>query len=329
MNLPHPFNENFSTTRWLTKEKPAIKTNTEDKFETVLFLPEGESRQGEGGLRTQGCFKTSLPNKPLITVITVIFNGEKFLEETIQSVINQTYDNVEYIIIDGGSTDGTLDIIRQYEHAIDYWISEKDSGMYDALAKGLQLATGHVLAYINAGDYYHKCCFEIVYECFSKSDVNWLTGYSVLYNEKSQIYDYWLPGSYRRNLITAGAYGRLLPHIQQESTFWSAPLNRKIDLMALSKYKLAGDHFIWSQFALYEELQIVRAYLGGFKVHEGQLSSSSNNYNAEVDLHRKKMAPLDFIYVLIDKIVMLLNDGIKCRLNKRIITFDYYEKKWK
>ena len=107
--------EGYSTTRLLTQEKPQIINTPEDKFETVLFLPEGENRKGEGGLRTKGYFKKSFDDKPLISIITVVFNGEKYLEETIQSVINQTYSNVEYIIIDGGSSDGTIDIIKKYE----------------------------------------------------------------------------------------------------------------------------------------------------------------------------------------------------------------------
>jgi hypothetical protein len=71
-------------------------------------------------------------NKPLISVITIVFNGEIFLDKTIQSVINQSYENIEHIIIDGGSSDGTLEIIRKYEQHIDYWNSEKDNGVYDA-----------------------------------------------------------------------------------------------------------------------------------------------------------------------------------------------------
>lgn len=147
-------NRSYSTTRTITLEQPIVEKQPTDTFETVLFLPEGEGRQGEGGLRTQGYFKLSLLDKPLITVITVVFNGAKHLEETILSVINQTYDNVEYIIIDGGSTDGTLDIIRQYEHAIDYWVSEKDGGIYDAMNKGIQLATGESIGIINSDDWY-------------------------------------------------------------------------------------------------------------------------------------------------------------------------------
>lgn len=147
--------EGYSTTRLLTKEKPEIINTPEDKFETVLFLPEGENRKGEGGLRTKGYFKKSFDDKPLISIITVVFNGEKYLEETIQSVINQTYSNVEYIIIDGGSSDGTLDIIKKYEERIDYWVSEKDNGIYDAMNKGIDIASGEWLNFMNAGDSFY------------------------------------------------------------------------------------------------------------------------------------------------------------------------------
>jgi glycosyltransferase involved in cell wall biosynthesis len=91
--------------------------------------------------------------KPLISIITVVFNGEKHLEQTIKSVINQTYENIEYIIIDGCSTDGTLDIIRKYEKQITYWISEPDEGIYDAMNKGWVIAdnNSHIL-FLGAGD---------------------------------------------------------------------------------------------------------------------------------------------------------------------------------
>jgi glycosyltransferase involved in cell wall biosynthesis len=136
-----------------TLEKPK---SINDTVQALLFLPEGQDRKGSGGLRTQGDFKKLYDDKPLITIITIVYNGEKYLEETIQSVINQTYDNVEYIIIDGGSTDGTVDIIRKYEHAIDYWVSEKDHGIYDAMNKGIFLATGEWINFMNAGDLFYN-----------------------------------------------------------------------------------------------------------------------------------------------------------------------------
>jgi glycosyltransferase involved in cell wall biosynthesis len=119
-----------------------------------LFLPPHPRRQDEGGLRTKGYFKKSCNDKPLVSIITVVFNHHEYLEQTIQSVLNQTYDNVEYIIIDGGSTDGTIDIIRKYEQAIDYWVSEPDSGIADAWNKGILASTGDIIGLINSDDWY-------------------------------------------------------------------------------------------------------------------------------------------------------------------------------
>jgi len=145
----------YSTTKLVIQEKLEIVNNPENKFKTVLFLVEDEGRKGEGGLRTKGYFKKSFEDKHLISIITVVYNGEKYLEETIRSVINQTYDNVEYIIIDGGSSDGTLDIIKKYEDQIDYWISEKDKGIYDAMNKGVDVVSGEWINFMNAGDMFY------------------------------------------------------------------------------------------------------------------------------------------------------------------------------
>lgn len=93
-------------------------------------------------------------DSPLITVVTVVFNDVQHIEETILSVVNQTYPNIEYIIIDGGSTDGTVDIIKKYEERIAYWVSEPDKGIYDAMNKGIQKAMGEWINFMNAGDVY-------------------------------------------------------------------------------------------------------------------------------------------------------------------------------
>lgn len=156
--------KNYSTTKLVVQDKPEIIKNADDKFEIVLFLPEGEERKGEGGLRTKGYFKKSYEDKPLISIVTVVYNGEKYFEETIQSVINQTYDNVEYIIIDGGSTDGTLDIIKKYEDRVDYWVSERDSGIYDAMNKGIDLASGDWINFMNGGDLFSS--YQIIKKIF-------------------------------------------------------------------------------------------------------------------------------------------------------------------
>jgi len=106
-----------------------------------------------GGLRVLGGdVRTS--DGPLITIITVVFNGAATLEHTILSVVEQTYKNIEYIVIDGGSTDGTLNILRKYEDKIDFWVSEKDAGIYDAMNKGIALATGEYIGLLNSDDFF-------------------------------------------------------------------------------------------------------------------------------------------------------------------------------
>jgi len=109
-------------------------------------------RKLEGGLRIK---KNKFFNKkPLFSIITIALNDARNIEETILSVINQTYKNFEYIVIDGGSTDGTLDIIKKYNNKIDYWVSEKDGGIYPAMNKGVSLANGEIINMMNCGDLY-------------------------------------------------------------------------------------------------------------------------------------------------------------------------------
>jgi len=94
----------------------------------------------------------------LISVITVVFNSKDLIRDTIESVLQQTYDRIEFIIIDGASTDGTADIIKEYDHRIDYWYSETDSGIYDAMNKGIRASTGDYLIFLNAGDTFATKC---------------------------------------------------------------------------------------------------------------------------------------------------------------------------
>lgn len=133
-------NGEYATTRKLFWRKADSET------QTLTFC------QDSGGLRSKGFCKTSLPDKPLITVIIPVFKGVQHIEQAINSVINQKYDNVECIIIDGGSTDGTLDLIRMFDDRIDLWLSEPDKGVYDAMNKGAMLAAGDWLFFMGSDD---------------------------------------------------------------------------------------------------------------------------------------------------------------------------------
>ena len=124
---------------------------------TKLTVPShlNDSVNDEGDYRRAcGELKSSHTAKPLVTIITVVFNGATTIEQTIGSVIEQTYENIEYIVIDGGSTDATLDILRKYEDHIDKWVSEKDAGIYDAMNKGIALARGDYIGMLNSDDFF-------------------------------------------------------------------------------------------------------------------------------------------------------------------------------
>jgi glycosyltransferase involved in cell wall biosynthesis len=108
---------------------------------------------------------------PVISIITVVYNGEKHLEQTIRSVLDQTYDRIQYIIIDGGSTDQSVKIIKQYEKFLHYWISEKDKGISDAFNKGIAKATGEIIGIINADDWYESGALERVAAEMGEADV--------------------------------------------------------------------------------------------------------------------------------------------------------------
>ena len=118
----------------------------------------------------------NLKNKPLISIVTVSFNSEKTIRDTFKSILNQTYKNIEYIVVDGASKDTTVDIIKEYEGKfIDKnisfkWISEKDNGIYDAMNKGIDLANGEIIGLLNSDDWFEKDALEKVVREYKKSD---------------------------------------------------------------------------------------------------------------------------------------------------------------
>lgn len=121
----------------------------------------------EGGLRTRGVQKRASPGLPLISIITVVYNGATHLEQAINSILGQSYSNIEYLIIDGGSYDESLEIIKRYDEFIDYWITESDKGIYDALNKGLSLIKGDVIGLLSADDYYEPDALLLVANAFA------------------------------------------------------------------------------------------------------------------------------------------------------------------
>jgi len=125
---------------------------------------------------------------PSVTIVTVVYNDAENIEKTLLSVISQNYPNLEYIVIDGGSTDGTVDIIKKYESRIHRWISEKDAGIYDAMNKGIDLASGQWINFMNANDqFYNSTTIDEVFKDFPE-DADFIYGYFIRRKEEGDEY---------------------------------------------------------------------------------------------------------------------------------------------
>ncbi|TFH33372.1 MAG: glycosyltransferase [Deltaproteobacteria bacterium] len=272
-----------------------------------------------------------------ISIITPCRNAETFLAETIQSVVGQRGDfEIEYTIVDGGSTDRTVEVVERHARDLESGrietycrgvsldcLSEKDEGMYDALAKGLRRAGGEIVAYINSDDFYLPNAFSTVTDIFSRyADVEWLTGMPVCYNEKGQITDTFLPLGYDGDLIRKGVFGRMVPHIQQESTFWRAGLMRQLDFEELRRHRYAGDFYLWSRFSRSADLHVVQSCLAGYRTRSGQLTGRMDLYEEEF---RRIAVPGTVIDAVRGKLLRKLNDVLsnkyKRKIGKRMIQF--------
>ena len=127
--------------------------------------------------------------KPKISIITPCFNAIEYIEQTITSILNQGYSNLEYIIIDGGSTDGTVEIIKKYENQISYWVSESDKGQSHAINKGIEKATGDVFNWVNADDYLEDGVLEMVGKCFQDSSINMVCAKTIFIRPDGSMYE--------------------------------------------------------------------------------------------------------------------------------------------
>lgn len=222
------------------------------------------------------------------SIVTPNYNTAEYLEETINSVISQDGPfEIEYIVMDGGSTDNSKRIIEKYAKKLkssdrisfDYYV-KRDKGMYDAICNGFAKSTGEIMAWINADDKYQKGAFNKINDAFKNRKILWIKG----------ITDYILEGGYigkgrrykySRKLIQKGVYGILGPFIQQDSVFWRRELWNHVDSKEIASYKLAGDFRLWQLFSQYSRLVSINEHISYFRKHENQKSLQIEKYLRE------------------------------------------------
>jgi hypothetical protein len=201
------------------------------------------------------------------------------MDEAMRSVLEQPYPDVEYVVIDGGSTDGTVDVIKKYADRLAYWVSEKDAGHFDALHKGFARTSGEVMAFINSDDKYCPWAFQIVGEIFAKfPQIDWLTTmFPLLWDADGRATHCRYTEGFSREGFLRGENlrannGSFSTHwIQQESTFWRRSLWEKAG-GRVDRTTIAGDFELWARFYQHAELYAVNTPLGGFRWHGDQVT---------------------------------------------------------
>ncbi len=216
---------------------------------------------------------------PRITIITPSYNQGRFIEDTISSVVSQEYPELEYLILDGGSTDNSLQIIRQYARKfpkIIKWKSEKDKGQVDAINKGLRAATGEIIGYLNSDDYYLPGTLHKVARELTNHPRNlWLTGfYKVLHDNQPPRNTLVATYVHFSLLLYSRSLQLILNMIPQPSTFWRKTAVEKIGLFN-PKYKFAFDYDYWIRLSKLSRPIIIKMYLSVFRRHPGAKSSIS------------------------------------------------------
>lgn len=213
---------------------------------------------------------------PKISIITPSYNQGKFIGETIDSVLSQNYKNLEYIVIDGGSTDKTIKILKSYGSEIK-WISKKDRGQAHAINKGLKQATGDILCYLNSDDLLVKNSLNIVAKEFNKDNTNWLIGdYQIIDQKGSRIRNQSFIESYKRFLLKHYSPSLLKianNFIPQPSTFWSRDAFEKVGIFN-QNLKYTMDYDYWLRMSAFFKPTIITNKLSKFRLHDNSKSTT-------------------------------------------------------
>ncbi|KAF0110513.1 MAG: Glycosyl transferase family 2 [Chloroflexi bacterium] len=218
---------------------------------------------------------------PKISIITPTLNQARFIEETIKSVLSQNYSDLEYIVIDGGSTDGTQDILEKYNGLLS-WVSEHDNGQVDAINKGLRMATGDVVAYLNSDDIYTPNTLLTIGTFFqTRPEAQILTGKCINVdfngNETRSVItkykNFWLRVG-NDNIL------KIMNYVSQPATFWRRSLLDSIGLFD-PEYRFAMDYDYWLHIAQFHKIHFLDRYLAKFRIYPTSITSSDSKKQFE------------------------------------------------
>lgn len=257
---------------------------------------------------------------PKISIITPTLNQAQFIEETILSVLTQRYPNFDYIVIDGGSTDGTLDLLKKYQNHLN-WISEKDHGQVEAINKGIKLSTGDIIAYINSDDLYLPDTLIKIGQFFAENDqANIISGkclnIDIEGNETrpwiTRYKNFWLQ-------LNNDNFLKITNYISQPATFWRSELIKSIGVFN-PEYRYAMDYDYWLRISQKHKVYTINEYLAKFRIYPTSITSSNSKkqFQEELNIAKKYAGP---VYLLLHKLhaklaYALYNNLINKRVNE-------------
>lgn len=216
---------------------------------------------------------------PRIALVTPVFNSAKYIEATIRSVLMQEYPNLDYFIVDGGSTDGTVEIIRKYASQISGWLSEPDNGMYDAVNKGFARTNGEIMGWISATDVLRDGGLAIVGSVFRDlPEVEWITGRPTVMSEQGMTVEIHELQRWSRYRYLAG----MEKFIQQESTFWRRSLWERAGGYVDASRRYMSDFELWARFFRHARLYSVDGLIGAYRWHDDALGRQEHELCARI-----------------------------------------------
>lgn len=248
-----------------------------------------------------------------ISIVTVVYNGERYLEKTILSVASQTYKDIEHVVVDGGSTDGTMEILKKHDSDIDVMISEPDKGLSDAMNKGANLASGDWILYLHADDTFSDVTSvqKLMDAAVKNPTANWITAYLRFQDNKGEIF--------RKDMFHDISWSRMMIRnvIRHQSTM--VRLKPSIDIQFNHKYKHAMDYdYFLRLWKKYGSAAVINEYISDFRLDGTNLSSdyfASLKDEMRVRIDFRKMnaerykLPFDYLIYLLRylKIVLIHN----------------------
>lgn len=276
---------------------------------------------------------SNVPDWPRISIVTPSFNQGNYIEQAIRSVLIQNYQNLDYYILDGGSTDNTVSIIKKYSPWLSGWKSEYDGGQYHAINRGFARSNGTIMLWLNSDDMLLPESLRTIAAIFLKySQIQWLSGIPLYWNESGTYFQILPQIPYNRTIMQLACYeGRAIHWVMQECTVWTRQLWDQAGGYIATNLQYAGDFELWHRFSFYSKLYTVAALIGGNRRHAEQKTAFPAYYCEDIDrlVNKRLTTKVANKLMRISPIKKTIRAALMVRRMRNHVYFDALADDWK